>query len=102
MFHSTGAKIRIKEGETDISCLIWCMGLSVQARKVLPVVFLSNPVSIFAFGDTKIENSRFGFSCRCLACQRTQPLLFWHLTSGINFYGLGVDITFQLQYFFAK
>lgn len=81
MFHSAGAIIRIKEVERDISCFICCMGLSVQARKVLPVVFLSKPASIFAFGDTKIENSSgFGFSCRCLASQRKRPLLFRHLT----------------------
>lgn len=72
------------------------MDLSVQAREVLPVVFLSKLVSVFAFGD-KIENSSgFGFSCRYLVSQRTQPLLFQHLTLGINFYGLDLDITFQL------
>lgn len=103
MFHSTGARIRIKEVVRDINCFIWFMGFSVQAGKILPVVFLSKPVSIFAFGDMKIENSSgFGFSCRCLASQRTQPLFFRHLTSGINFYGLGLEITFQLQWVFCK
>jgi len=77
--------------------------LSVQAREVLPIAFLSKLVSIFAFGDRKIENSSgFGFSCRCLVSQRTQALFFRHVTSGINFYGLSLDITFQLQQCFCK
>lgn len=97
MFNSSWARIRIKEVQGDTSCFIWWMGLSVQAREVLPVVFLSKLVSVFAFGDKKFENtSGFGFSCRYLVSQRTQTLLFQHLTLGINFYGLDLDITFQL------
>lgn len=47
-------------------------------------LFLSKLVSIFAFGDARIENSEFGFSCMGVASQGTQLLLFRHLTSGIN------------------
>lgn len=47
-------------------------------------LFLSKLASIFAFGGRRIENSRFGFSCMCLASQRTQALLFRHPTSGIH------------------
>lgn len=52
-------------------------------------LFLSKLVSIFAFGGMRIENSGFGFSCMCLAHQRAQPVLFWHLISGISYCRFG-------------
>lgn len=48
----------------------------------------------------KIESSSgFGFSCRYLVSQRTQPLLFRNLTSDMDRF---LDIVFQVQQSFAK
>lgn len=68
--HWTGR--RKKEAWGDVSWVFLYMGLCLQARKDLS---LSKLVSVFAFGDTRIKNSGFGFSCMCLASQRTQSLL---------------------------